>query len=299
MKRISQLIATPLMLALGILLLVWGLSQLWQSPKVEAACPITPGCQGWEVTSLGCDSLEQCTCGIYGPIDFTCYFENGICNATGTIVRFQKCYLGTCNCTCAEPDGGCGEGFHWSSTTCKCIRNSPILIDVLGDGFALTDAAHGVDFNFSGDGSQRMSWTASGSDDAFLTLPHNGKVESGFELFGNVTYQPETAHPNGFLALAEFDKPGEGGNGDGTVDRHDRVFKLLRLWQDVNHNAIAEQWELHTLPELNIESISLQYKKSKKTDVYGNEFAFRAKVDDSRHSHVGRWAWDVFFVSAP
>jgi hypothetical protein len=170
---------------------------------------------------------------------------------------------------------------------------------VLGDGFALTDAAHGVDFNFSGDGSQRMSWTASGSDDAFLTLPHNGKVESGFELFGNVTYQPETAHPNGFLALAEFDKPGEGGNGDGTVDRHDRVFKLLRLWQDVNHNAIAEQWELHTLPELNIESISLQYKKSKKTDVYGNEFAFRAKVDDSRHSHVGRWAWDVFFVSAP
>ena len=180
-----------------------------------------------------------------------------------------------------------------------CIRNSPILIDVLGDGFVLTDAANGVDFNFSGDGMQRMGWTAAGSDDAFLTLPYNGKVESGFELFGNLTDQPETGNPNGFLALAEYDEPSKGGNDDGDIDLQDQVFSLLRLWQDVNHNGVSEPGELHTLPELNIESISLKYKESKKTDPHGNKFAFRAKVNGVPHSPAGRWAWDVFFVYAP
>lgn len=298
MKRISHLAVTPLMLTVGILLLVWGLSQLWQSPKAEAACAITPGCLGWEVTDVSCDSFEQCSCGGI-PLSFTCYREEGICNATGTLVLFRKCYQGTCNCNCFEPDGGCPDGYHWSGSTCKCIRNSPILIDVLGDGFALTDAANGVDFNFSGDGMQRMGWTASGSDDAFLTLPHNGKVESGFELFGNVTDQPETGSPNGFLALAEYDKPSRGGNDDGVIDRQDQVFSILRLWQDVNHNGVSEPSELHVLTELDIDSISLKYKESKKTDSYGNQFGFRAKVEGTRQSHVSRWAWDVFFVSAP
>src|SRR5207248_9459425 len=79
-------------------------------------------------------------------------------------------------------EGNC----YIDENTCKYICNgSPILIDVAGDGFKLTDGADGVDFDLDSDGTpDRWAWTAANSDDAWLARSeeHTAELQSPYDL---------------------------------------------------------------------------------------------------------------------
>lgn len=243
------------------------LSGYWDERSCTCALPPQGGCAD------SCPSFQQYapqTC--FGPVDW-----------------------------CFYPDTGCESGLE-ANGRCCCTWDTPIIIDVLGNGFDLTSVENGVNFDLHGVGvTSRISWTAPNSDDAFLALDRNGNgvIDNGSELFGNTTPQSEPVQGvtrNGFFALAEYDKPANGGNADGVIDRRDAAYESLRLWRDLNHNGVSEPGELGRLLDWQVQAISLEFKESRRRDEWGNGFRYRSRVSGS---NLGRWAYDVVLQTNP
>ena len=276
-------------------------------------------------TNAACSGPTAATASASGPSSATCTTTTSgspafdVDNGNGTATRFSCAPALTVKDNCVDPvtspiesvtiptGGGGGVGGlcppGYRGNLDDGCNPSPIIIDTDGSGFQLTNAESGVTFEIKGDGSPiKIGWTAIGSRNAFLALDrnHNGTIDNGSELFGNFTEQTQTLAPNGFLALAEFDKAENGGNGDGIIDEHDAVFSHLVLWIDENHDGISQPNELHGLSEFGIYSLDLEFHASGRVDEFGNFFRFRAKVNPDRSegkSETGRWAYDVFFTT--
>jgi len=171
-------------------------------------------------------------------------------------------------------------------------------MDVFKEGIHLTSLDNGVLFDFNNDGKPlRMAWTDPNYRNAFLALDrnNNGKIDGIQELFGGLT-QPQAktiGRPNGWLALAIYDTPVYGGNGDGVIDAKDAIYSQLLLWIDGNHDGVSQPNELHHLAELGVTAIELKYDSTKSyTDQYGNRFQSESFVD------VGPVLSDVQFPDA-
>jgi hypothetical protein len=252
-----------------------------------------PNCGGltWSVRSVYCEACPFLPCGDPEGVS-----ANHCSGCPEDYVREGDCCYPNQGCTPENCPGQCYQGV---------CTPTPVVIDVLGNGFNLSNLADGVTFDLNVDGrAEPLSWTATGSDDAWLTLDRNGNgiIDNGAEMFGEFAPQPEPPageRKNGFLALAEYDRSANGGNSDGAITSADAVFSSLRLWQDLNHNGISEAPELKGLAAIGLFQIELSYKMANKVDENGNQFRYRAKVRDGRGTHLNRWAWDVLLTSTP
>lgn len=203
-------------------------------------------------------------------------------------------------CSCPGEAPSCQEnsGGYFPACNNSC---SPVVIDAFNEGFHLTNMANGVKFRITPGGPLlQMSWPDQQYRNGWLALDRNGNgmIDDFTELFGNMTPQASSEAPNGYHALAVFDDPMNGGNGNGVIDPNDVVYSQLRLWIDANHNGISEPDELHTLPEMGIFRIDLKYHLSKYVDANGNQFRYRSRIwDDAGHGHDV--CYDVFLSVQP
>lgn len=197
--------------------------------------------------------------------------------------------------------GACGP-YGMEDTNCNGIGDSeecltPIVIDVLGDGFHFTSKTEGVKFDLFGDGDLKaLPWTAPRGDDAWLAMDRNGngRIDSGKELWGAPTDQPPSHSRNGYIALAEFDLPANGGNDDEIIDRHDAVFARLLLWRDTNHDGVSQPHELMPVSGSSITSIDLNYREFQDKDQHGNWFRYKAPANVRGPKSMVRVTCDVY-----
>jgi hypothetical protein len=177
--------------------------------------------------------------------------------------------------------------------------SSPLVIDVTGQGYSLTNLNGGVYFDLADQGYNRLtSWTAQNGQNGFLCLDRNsnGVIDNGTELFGDNTPKPDgTTALNGFDALAIYDRPTYGGNGNRVLDPSDSIWSRLRIWIDSNHDGISQLNELTTLGAWNITMLGIAGTGDASfTDANGNFFNLRAAVIfGSGGSRRTEWYYDI------
>ncbi|MGA2738203.1 MAG: hypothetical protein ABSG65_12240 [Bryobacteraceae bacterium] len=245
-----------------------------------------------------------------------------IAGALAGVAAAQCCAGSACQCAegtpvCTGEGWGCSEGYPCCGeqptgeqlcgcdecyTICsadgwECVGSS-IILDPAGQGFHLTSLAGGVHFALAPGTLMQVSWTDNAFNNAFLALDRNGNgtIDSGAELFGNYTPQPPSPpgqQRNGYAALAVFDDPANGGNGNGKIDPGDAVYSSLLLWVDKNHNGISEPDELVPLSAAGVFAIDLNYIELIRFDQFGNLFHYRANVEDNAGQSDPR-CYDVY-----
>lgn len=273
---------------------------LWTSTPQESATA-TGECVevGWPGEESKCmPDFEQYnyTSGMYGTTNSFDEEMFGGCHDDVPVVTQSNC---PCAPDCTN-DSDETPTTNDQDSTPDHLATEPLILSLEDAEYELSSADDPVAFDLDADGTKELiSWTAAGSDEAFLVLDRDqdGVVDDGMELFGDVSPQLPSAEPNGFRALAVFDDPLNGGNGDGWIDRRDPIFEHLQLWVDADHDGETDDGELLSLADAGVEAFHLDYRTTMRQDPHGNLYRYQAEVIRS----VGpgaRVAWDVFFVQA-
>ena len=134
--------------------------------------------------------------------------------------------------------------------------DSPLVLDLNGDGVQTVDISHGAMFDLQATGAaQATGWVDAHDGLLAMDLNKDGKINSGAELFGNSTLLADGQNATtGWTALAQHDS-----NVDGKLDAQDAVFDALMVWQDANSNGLTDAGELRSLKDVGVISINLSH----------------------------------------
>ncbi|PZU07238.1 Calx-beta domain-containing protein [Sphingomonas sp.] len=129
--------------------------------------------------------------------------------------------------------------------------SSPIVLDLTGDGVALTSLADSTaTFDMDGDGvAEKTSWFGKGS--ALLFLDRNG--DGTLSDAGEMSFVDDKPGAKSDLdGLSAFDS-----NGDGLLSAADEQFGSFKLFVDGNGDGKVDAGEVKSLADLGIASLTL------------------------------------------
>jgi hypothetical protein len=168
---------------------------------------------------------------------------------------------------------------------------TPIVLDLNGDGVRTLSIAAGVQFDIAADGSAaHTGWVS--STDGLLVMDRNadGSINDGSELFGSATTLADGSKAaNGYVALSELDT-----NQDGMVSSLDAGFAKLQVWVDANSDGVSTGGELKSLTDMGISNISVVAERnisSNNGNIVGLTSSYQT-TDGANHA-----AADVWFIT--
>ncbi|WP_270504047.1 calcium-binding protein [Kluyvera ascorbata] len=210
---------------------------------------------------------------------------NTVYSALGITIRIESMDDGEGS----QPDDRGGGNGRDKGPDDDAARADPLVIDLDGNGVE-TLAGRSTYFDYGGDGVKELTgWVAASDGLLVRDLNGDGKINNGRELFGNNTrlHDGSTAS-NGFQALTELDD-----NLDGSVDKFDKAWSSLQIWQDKNSNGETDDGELYSLDDAGITAIDIRYASS--TFLDGNGEAHRQTSVVTRADGTTTTSADVWF----
>ncbi len=170
---------------------------------------------------------------------------------------------------------------------------TPLMLDLDGDGVHTSSLADGVKFDIEGAGQKTFTGWSDGKDGFLvLDLDSDGTINNGTELFGNSTKlaDGQTKAKDGFEALRQYDL-----NQDNLIDANDAVFANLKIWVDANKDGVSQSEELHGLQDIGLRALKLNAEAGHTLD-NGNVLSLVSTWVDNRgqeHAFV-----DVTFATS-
>jgi hypothetical protein len=118
---------------------------------------------------------------------------------------------------------------------------------------SLIDRQSKVAFDFSGQGERmQLGWLTDKAAWLVWDPRHTGRIDSGFQMFGSVTWI--AFWENGYLPLGSLDD-----NGDGRLAGEE--LRGLALWHDMNANGVSDPGEVKPVADYKITALSYSYAR--------------------------------------